>query len=400
MKFSKITTSLALCTLLLLVAGPSATVHAQLTGDSPIDVPPKEPTPHTPTKAAATTTAAITTETHTTLPSSAAPTHQATTSAAPPPASSKTTAAPTSVAPVVAPPVLPTSAPTGGSTLPPQGGTLQNCTSTDTCGTGGLCAINNPNTTQMMCVAMPSTICVSSPLKTCSTNLDCDGTPYTYCGPYNGVMSCAGLGLYGSCNPNPAKSNLSNVIKIAGIAVGSVAALAVVFAMVRWQRRRQRSKMPAEMFGEIDYGMTDRHSGAPSAKAAPLSEPYPFSSRPHAHGSDRPMGGGGGGYDNQYHEEPVGYNGHPKDQYYGHDNGGSYGYDQHSAHGGHGDGGFYDNNQYDDYNQHPQSHHLSPPVAPARAASPRHYDNYGAEPTELDFGGHGGHGGGGYGGRY
>jgi len=196
------------------------------------------------------------------------------------------------------------------------------------------------------------------------------------------------------------------VIKIAGIAVGSVAALAVVFAMVRWQRRRQRAKMPADMFGEVDYGMTDRHSGAPSAaKAAPLSEPYPFSSRPHAHGSDRPAkgmggGGGGGGYDDQYYEEPIAYNGHAKDQYHGHDN---YGYDQHSGHGGHGDGGFYDNAQYDDYNQHPQSHHLSPVAAPERAVSPHHYNNYAAEPTELDFGGHGGHGGhggGGYGGRY
>ncbi|KAF9965553.1 hypothetical protein BGZ70_004602 [Mortierella alpina] len=246
-----------------------------------------------------------------------------------------------------------------------------------------------------------------SPATTCVTHADCP-TEFSYCAENGGQMVCTGLGRPGTASEcKPPDAGIATTLKYAGIAVGCVAALGIVFAGVRWQKRRQRSKgIPADMFGEVDYGMTDR---APKA----AEQNYPFSSRPNAHGSDvapTPPGFDNGYDNNQYYEEPVGYNTHHHNNNnngYGHDQYDGYGYDQQQQHHGGGGDGFYNNAGYDDYQQHPQG--IASPAAAARVASPRqNFDQYGAEPSELDFGGHhggsahggSGHAGGGYGGRY
>ncbi|KAG0291276.1 hypothetical protein BGZ96_005313 [Linnemannia gamsii] len=254
---------------------------------------------------------------------------------------------------------------------------------------------------------MPSDkICMASPPLLCTKNADCN-TAYSFCQNNNGTMMCIGLGTPGSSDYCPDQtltpktdggdSSLTPTIKYAGIAVGCVAALGLLFAGVRWQRRRQRSKVPENMFGEIDYGMTDR--SAPKS----AEQTYPFSSRPHAHGSDHSSSAphDNGGYDNQYYDD-----GYQKDQYYGNDQYNSnnqyygnqqdnYGHDHHSGHGG--QGGFYDNADYNDYPQN--GGHQSPIATPVAAVRSPRQNNYGAEPSELDYGGHGGNGGYGHGGH-
>lgn len=302
-------------------------------------------------------------------------------------------------------------APTATGVPLPTDGT---CVNTSGCAAfpNTVCGYATANATTGTCIASPA-VCPMSPIRTCVTHADCP-TEFSYCTENGGQMICTGLGRPGTDTECKSKDGgIATTLKYAGIAVGCVAALGILFAGVRWQKRRQRSKgIPADMFGEVDYGMTDR---APS-KAT--EQNYPFSSRPNAHGNDvapTPPGFDNGYDNNQYYEEPVGYshnhnnNGYGHDQfdngqYYGNQKDG-YGYDQQQHHGGGGDG-FYNNAGYDDYQQHPQG--LTSPAAAARVASPRqNFDHYGAEPSELDFGGHhggsahggSGHAGGGYG-RY
>jgi len=173
---------------------------------------------------------------------------------------------------------------------------------------------------------------------------------------------------------------------------------------------------------------------------------YPFSSRPHAGINTAAADDQDVYYDDQYYADPnmaYSQNMHPmagmaggaavKDPYYtGHDqydpnsydqNGYAYDqayyketygdYDQHGnyigADAGAGAGGFYDNSGYGDYSQQPLEHsHLpqgedvahgestavsTPATAAVRGLSPRHRDyaadQYGVEPSELDFGGSG-----------
>ncbi|KAF9965402.1 hypothetical protein BGZ65_000759, partial [Modicella reniformis] len=87
-------------------------------------------------------------------------------------------------------------------------------------------------------------------------------------------MVCSGLGRPGTateCDLNNKENNNNNnssknkednsvvdTLKYAGIGVGSVALLGVIFAMVRWRRNRNRSKMPD--FSEIDYGLSNSRS--------------------------------------------------------------------------------------------------------------------------------------------
>ncbi|KAG0307600.1 hypothetical protein BGZ98_010334 [Dissophora globulifera] len=305
------------------------------------------------------------------------------------------------------------------------------CINSSTCAENFVCGFASANVTVGTCILSPI-VCPMSPILTCLTSADCP-TEFSLCAKSNDQFVCTGLGTPGTADEckqdSSSNGGLMSTVKYAGIAVGCVAALGLAFALVRWQRRRKRSGMPAEMFGEIDYGMTNRRS-APSV-AKPV-ENYPFSSRPNAHGSDHapPPAHDYGGYDNnQYYEEPIGYNNNKmhQDQYYGHDQYDNqyygnhkepgYGYDQQRGGGGGGGGGdgFYDNAGYDDYGHqggHGAPHgHLSPvtsPSAVAKPVSPRHqnFDNYGPEPSEMDYGDHGyghGHGGGqggGHGGRY
>jgi len=203
-------------------------------------------------------------------------------------------------------------------------------------------------------------------------------------------------GTVGTGNGNSSNSNtVTKTLTYAGIAVGGIAVLGVVFALVRWRRRRQRSKMPKSMFGEMDYGVSNRHStglGASSAAAAGGGggDQYPFSGRPHAQEDNY-------NYDENYYENPGGYNNnmHPMtgmagganmndpyygqgqgqdqyydDQYYSKEGYNNNGYDQNGHYVGNGQDGFYDaqnmasaagydnyqhdqyGNQYDQYGQY------------------------------------------------
>ncbi|KAF9900995.1 hypothetical protein BX616_002423 [Lobosporangium transversale] len=381
MKLSKATTFLTLYAAFLLAALPSD-VH----GQSISSLLPSSNHPATTTSARATTTT-------TTVPVTNNPPTQTHTT----PAQKTTTVASSanrlSTNTQSALPTTTTSLP-----IPSNSDT---CVNSSTCAEGLVCAATNGTAGTCQQFAY---VCQSSPALTCVTSADCP-LAFSLCTDVEGQRICAGRGIPGTTNEckDPKDSSLQNTLKYAGIAVGSVAAFAVVFALVRWKRRRQRSGVPAEMFGEVDYGMADRNG---SSKPV---ENYPFSSRPNAHGSDyapSPFdynggggggGGGGRGYDDQYYAEPVGYNNmHSgkvrQDQYYGHNQ-----YDNNQYSGGydHRNDGFYDHGGYDGYQHHPTS-----PAPVARTTSSRHQnsntmDNYGAEPSELDFGGHGRYGGGG-----
>ncbi|KAI1316386.1 hypothetical protein EDD11_010028 [Mortierella claussenii] len=424
MKLSKASMFLALCATSLLIAMPTG-VQGQSSEKLPHTT--TEPTKSVTTPPVTTTpfTSTSTTITTTTADSTTAQPVPSTTTVHTSAQRSTTTTVTTGGSQL---PISTTAAPTSSAVIPPTGGANDTCMNSLTCPTNYVCSASSANTTLGVCI-FSSFVCQSSPPQTCQTSADCP-LAFSLCKLYNGTNICTGMGIPGTaneCKQPPGTSGLMTTVKYAGIAVGCAAALGVAFALVRWQRRRQRSGIPAEMFGAIDYGMTDR-----SGSSKPM-ESYPFSSRPNAHGGDHapsPLdynnnsnSGGGGGYDN-YYEEPVGYTNNmhsakmQQDQYYDHDQydhnqygsgGGGDGYGGHiggyggSAHGGQGDG-FYDNAGYDDYqHQHPTS-----PAPVARAVSPRHQfnamDNYGAEPSELDFGGHGhghGNGHGGYGGgRY
>ncbi|KAG0002561.1 hypothetical protein BGZ79_002754 [Entomortierella chlamydospora] len=388
MKLSRALTLLALCaTSVVFAADPIAAIPGG-TG-----------TEGTSTKAggthyATTTTAAATTTEATTVQSTAT---QATTKA-----TTATTTHAATTATTVSKATATTSVGTAVTTLLPtttagSGNTTDGCINSSTCATGLTCVAASANATYGSCVN-ESDVCPSSPLVTCQTHADCN-LAFSFCALYKGQYVCTGMGLPGTssqCNPSTSSdSGLMTTVKYAGIAVGSVAAFGVLFALVRWQRRRQRSKNPGDMFSEIDYGMG----------ASKGVESYPFSSRPNAHGSDYAPSPHAFDYNNnnnsgnQYYEEPIGYsNKMQQDQYYG-----GYGYDQHAP--PHSDNGFYDNPGYDEYPN--QGHDVAAPPAAARVMSPRQnfnqMDGYGPEPSELDFGGHGGHGHGGqgaYGGHY
>ncbi|KAF9392533.1 hypothetical protein CPB97_000615 [Podila verticillata] len=405
MKLSRATSLFVLCAITLLVTAPTGIVaqgpviepgHRPAAPGSP--APGSEPnapgdttTSVTPKPTSA--TAAVTTTT--TVPHTSPPTTTTTIAPVVPtstPAPVKTSAA-TSAPPKSTASTASVILPTGPA---PTNGTASTCLSSADCANGLLCQLAVSGSPTGVCGPMPVRFfCKPTPPQVCVTTAECRNPAYSICRPSpdnsGNQTICVGLGdpVLSPCTQDAPNSDdgITNTLKYAGIGVGSVAAFAVVFALVRWQRRRQRSKMPENMFGEVDYGMTDR--------STTKTEPYAFASRTAAQGSENyednyyqggAGGGGGGGYNkDQYYD----------DQHYGHDdysNGGGYG---HGGHGGHNEG-FYDNAGYDDYNQQP--------AAPARAMSPRggdyQMDHYGVEPSEVGYGGHGhghgGHGGGGY----
>ncbi|KAF9185887.1 hypothetical protein BGZ51_002348 [Haplosporangium sp. Z 767] len=384
MKLSKVTTFLALSIAAILVTIPSVAVAQN---------PSLEPTtPTTPTKSSVSPTPRPPTSS-----AKPAPTPTSTTSSQQPapPRPSSTTSTASSHVPAKPNSSTSASAAPSASTVPPP--TDGSCVNSSTCADGLICALTATNGTTGTCIPMrqDQKICISNPVRTCITSADCTAE-FSMCAPDNGQMVCAGNGNPGTpsaCNPDKISeggSGVTTTLKYAGIAVGSVAALAVVFALVRWKRRQQRPKAPTNMYGEVDYGMTDR-----PPKSA--EQNYPFSSRPNAHGSDNaplPPNMDYGYDNNQYYEEPVGYTNNKdqyygQDQYYGNNKNGGYGYDQHG-----GQGGFYDNAGYDDYQQHP----VTSPAAAAR--SPRqnynNMDNYGMDQhSDVGYhhGGQGGHGG-------
>ncbi|KAF9979079.1 hypothetical protein BGZ73_006316 [Actinomortierella ambigua] len=384
-----------------------------------------------------------------------------------PPATSTPVITPprTTTTQVIRPPVTPTPGPVKPTTPqpPPPASTVPGkvpqagdpCFYTTDCITTQLCAWSN---NRGICQDIPETICPSEPRKMCSSHADCDGVSFSYCLRDNGgQMICAGLGATGNTTecltriskPKDENGGTSNVLMYAGIGVGSVAALAILFALVRWQRRRKRSRMPASMFGDVDYGMSNRVSAPrPSTgnansggNAGSADKEYPFTGRPNAQGST----GNNNNYDDQYYDDGYAQNMHPMagmaggkvgdagyydqqgydnnhydpnydqgyynqgyDQGYnnagGYNNNGGDGYNQGAGYNNNA-GGFYDDtyntagNQAG-YNQYDAK--TGGPTSPIAAVPPAHQrqgydqgayganggDQYGVEPSELDFGGH------------
>ncbi|KAG0258643.1 hypothetical protein BG011_003169 [Mortierella polycephala] len=384
MKLSKATTFLALCAAAVLVTIPSVTVAQSSSAEPTASATPQRTTASPTSRPPASTTnpSSIPAPT-TTTQQPVVPQPTTTTVAAPNPVTTKSNAPTTTAA-----------APTTSATPPLTDGA---CVNSSTCADGLICALAATNGTTGTCIPMrqDQRICISNPVRTCITSADCNAE-FSMCARDNGQMVCAGNGNPGTpsaCDPSKASQGdggVASTLKYAGIGVGSVAALAVAFALVRWQRRSQRSKTSANMFEEVDYGMTDR-----PPKSA--EQNYPFSSRPNAHGNDNapsPHNMDYGYDNNQYYEEPIGYTNNKdqyygQDQYYGNNKDGGYGYDQRG-----GQGEFYNNAGYDNYQQHPVT---SPAMA---ARSPRqnynNMDNYGAD-QHSDMGyhheGQGGHGG-------
>ncbi|KAF9952580.1 hypothetical protein BGZ72_006117 [Mortierella alpina] len=321
---------------------------------------------------------------------------------------------------------------------------------------------------------MVGSLCRSNPVIPCQSHLQCTDPAYSYCvaadgkDPLNKI--CTGLGMPGTdtqCNangtagggkgPDTGNSSLTNTLKYAGIAVGSVALLGIIFALVRWQRNKRRSTIPD--FAEIDYGMSNRHRSSAGAAAVAsgtgggggggAEQSYPFSNRPNAGTGAATTNDQDGFYDDQYYDDQYAQNMHPmagmaaggvnskmqssQDQYYDqyapnnhYDQQQAYtqqayddqyykeaaaygGYDQHGNYVG--DGTYYDNNAaYGDYGtqqqqqQQQQQQYGAAQVVPSTGAdyavtSPTSpldahlranggaINQYGVEPSELDFGG-------------
>ncbi|KAG9323895.1 hypothetical protein KVV02_006261 [Mortierella alpina] len=400
----------------------------------------------------------------------------------PPPVPTPTSAAPPVVTvPSSAPPVVtttstvPSAAPTSTLNTP--------CMSSSQCGENQLCAYQSQGAITGYCQAMVDSLCRSNPVIPCQSSAQCNSPAYSYCvapdakDPLNKI--CTGLGMPGtdtqcgapgtsggSSGGSGNNSSLTNTLKYAGIAVGSVALLGIIFAVVRWQRNKRRSTIPD--FAEIDYGMSNRHRSSAGAAAVVsgsggAEQSYPFSNRPNAATTGAAAGGAGatndqdGFYDDQYYDDQYAQNMHPmagmaagglhkqqasQDQYYDqyaqnnhydpqqqaydeqyYKEAAAYGgYDQHGNYVG--DGTYYDNNAaYGDYGtqqQQQQQQYGASQVVPSTGAeyavtSPTSpldahlranggaVNQYGVEPSELDFGGTtqapGAHGGG-YGQRY
>ncbi|KAF9280788.1 hypothetical protein BGZ68_007015 [Mortierella alpina] len=351
--------------------------------------------------------------------------------------------------------------------------------SSSQCGANQLCAYQSQGAITGYCQAMVGSLCRSNPAIPCESSAQCNNPAFSYCvapnvqEPLNKI--CTGLGMPGTdtqCNANgttggpssgSGNSSLTNTLKYAGIAVGSVALLGIIFALVRWQRNKRRSTIPD--FSEIDYGMSNRHRssagaaavvGGSGAAGGGAEQSYPFSNRPNAATTGAAAGDQDGFYDDQYYDDQYAQNMHPmagmaaggikqQDQYYdqygsnNHYDQQQQGYTQQAydeqyykeaaAYGGYdqqgnyvGDGTYYDNNAaYGDYGAQQQQQYGAAQVVPSTGAdygvtSPTSpldahlranggaVNQYGVEPSELDFGGTtqtpGTQPGGGYGQRY
>ncbi|KAG0245734.1 hypothetical protein BGX31_006408, partial [Mortierella sp. GBA43] len=181
-----------------------------------------------------------------------------------------------------------------------------------------------------VCQAMNQTqgMCSANPPVACRNHADCSDPAFSYCVTDSTGSFCSGLGRPGTasaCDLNgnstrpvtPPKgggddNNVTKTLMYAGIAVGSVALLGIVFAMVRWRRNRSRSKMPD--FAEIDYGMSNRRSQRRSTAAGASGggdQPYPFTNRPNANANQNAHAQQDEYYDDQYYDESYAQNMHP-----------------------------------------------------------------------------------------
>ncbi|KAF9918318.1 hypothetical protein BX616_009424 [Lobosporangium transversale] len=301
----KTTSLLVLCTAVLLATSPSVTI-AQVT----ITTPGGGTQPTTTDRPTPTTT------TQPSVPS------RTSTPAQPPPSVPTQSQVPTTTNPIrsTTPPVSPPSATTPST--PPSDQT--SCMSSDSCPVNHICALQNATSTTGYCQVMSQglSVCVANPATPCESHKDCNNPEYSYCGLEETTKKrvCSGLGRPGTASEckrsagggNTTKGDdgdkLSNTLKYAGIGVGSVALLAIMFALVRWRRNKSRSKAPN--FSELDYGMSRRRSeprsslGAAAAGAAASGgeQPYPFSNRPNARTATA-TAGQDGFYDDQYYDD-------------------------------------------------------------------------------------------------
>ncbi|KAF9120259.1 hypothetical protein BG015_006106 [Linnemannia schmuckeri] len=164
------------------------------------------------------------------------------------------------------------------------------------------------------------------------------------------------MGLVGAGNQSSSndKSNdkLTSTLKYAGIGIGAVAFLGLVFAVVRWRSNKKKRSRKMPDFADVDYGMSTTTGRSKSHRQQRQSEPrsslggeggqsYPFSNRPAIAGAAA-VGVGAGAlaagaatgdqdyYNDQYYDD--GYAQHSKAGYdnYGNQNGGydNYGYGQ------------------------------------------------------------------------
>ncbi|KAG0026001.1 hypothetical protein BGZ81_006692 [Podila clonocystis] len=272
------------------------------------------------------------------------------------------------------------------------------CNSSGDCPANYICRLLNNTSVSGTCQALNTDqlVCPASPTLPCNTHADCKTPEFSYCAMDSTTKQnvCTGFGRPGTATEckngttgtgGSSSGNVGKTLMYAGIAVGGIALLGIVFALVRWQRRRQRSKMPKSMFGDMDYGVSNRRSAGLGASSAAAGgggggggDQYPFSSRPHAQEDNY-------NYDDNYYESPGGYNNnmHPmtgmaggakandpyysqgqgQDQYYddqyyakeGYNNG----YDQNGQYASNGQEGFYDTQNmqagagYDNY-QYPE----------------------------------------------
>ncbi|KAG0076231.1 hypothetical protein BGZ92_002510, partial [Podila epicladia] len=340
MKFS--THLLAICAAAIMATAPGLT-SAQV---SPSTKPPATATPTT------TTTISTIPKPPTTVPTP--PTTGLPTITTPPRISTS----------ITLPPVITTAPRTFTDsviTVAPTPGLPVTCNSSGDCPANHICMLLTSTAVSGTCQPLKENqlVCPANPTQPCNSHADCRTPEYSYCATDSTTKQnvCTGFGRPGSdteCkngttgtgNGKSSNGNVGKTLMYAGIAVGGIALLGIVFALVRWQRRRQRSKMPASMFGDMDYG-------------------YPFSSRPNAQEDNY-------NYDDNYYETPGGYNNnmHPmtgmaggakmndqyydqgqgQDQYYddqyyakeGYNNNNNNGYDQNGQYVGNGQDGFYD----------------------------------------------------------
>ncbi|KAG0318703.1 hypothetical protein BG000_004096, partial [Podila horticola] len=366
MKFS--THLLAICAAAIMATAPGLT-SAQVS-------PPPPKTPLT-TTTIPTTTTTITVKPPTTLPS-------------PPPTTiptSVTTTPKVTTTSATLPPVITTSSRTFTNsiiTVSPTPGLPATCNSSGDCPANYICMLLNNTSVSGTCQALTSNqmVCPASPARPCNVHADCKTPDFSYCALDKATQQnvCTGFGRPGDATEckngttgtgggSSSNDNVGKTLMYAGIAVGGIALLGIVFAVVRWQRRRQRSTMPQSMFGEMDYGVSNRRSAGLGASSAAAGgggsgggDQYPFSSRPHAQEDNY-------NYDDNYYESPGGYNNnmHPMtgmaggakmndpyygqgqgqdqyydDQYYAKEGFNNNGYDQNGQYVGNGQDGFYD----------------------------------------------------------
>ncbi|KAG0280683.1 hypothetical protein BGZ96_001464 [Linnemannia gamsii] len=379
MKFTTPTKFLLLVATIALVAnaqaGPGNPVRPDApglpgettTGTGGATTPPTKPTTTVPSIPVITTTPKPTVTTAPPIITTPPPVLTTTNSPLPPPVSTTTSTIPT-----FTPPTTPKS-----------------CVTTADCQVNEYCGFSNetanlPQATGY-CLAMVSRMpmCNASPVQACVGHADCRIKGFGYCFE----QKCAGTGIPGTAlecregslvgggdqntpGKDDSKGSLTKTLTYAGIGIGSVAFLGLVFAVVRWRSNKKKRSRKMPDFADVDYGMSTTAARSKSQRQQRQSEPrsslggnggegqaYPFSNRPAMMAGAAAAGAGGAMaagavaandqdyYNEQYYDD--GYAQHSKSGYdngYGDQSGG--GYDNY----GYGQGGYdqgYDQQGYD-----------------------------------------------------